>query len=319
MKRNQAFTLAEILITLSVVGIISAILIPSLLVNSNDKVFRAKRKALHARMAQAIGQIGDISAYEESTGGKDTGSAENFIRKGLNTVYKISSVCNKDNLEVCDIPDKIKNFKGENTKIGDYLTITKLSPYVKTAADWGGLDTEAAGFKTTNGESILLYYNPRCINKQDRSKITSFINVFIANEACVNILYDLNGGSKAPNELGKDIGFMTVLYPSNPYIAAPVPMKNILGSYALFGTNKDEDAAYQCKKAGDYILPAREDYMAMSINQAFMGNYITGIPKWTSTVTSYDESSQMAYKFGDGPDPVNAKTSEKYEVRCIEK
>ena len=43
---------------------------------------------------------------------------------------------------------------------------------------------------------------------------------------CANFIYDLNG-SKGPNTVGKDIGFMTAFYPSDPIIVAPIPIKTI--------------------------------------------------------------------------------------------
>ena len=38
---------------------------------------------------------------------------------------------------------------------------------------------------------------------------------------CANFLYDLNG-NKGPNTVGKDIGFITVLYATDSVVVAPV-------------------------------------------------------------------------------------------------
>ena len=43
---------------------------------------------------------------------------------------------------------------------------------------------------------------------------------------CVNFVYDLNG-TKGPNKLGGDIGFMTAFYPTDSTLVAVMPLKNI--------------------------------------------------------------------------------------------
>ena len=62
-KRLSGFTLAEVLITLSVIGIIAAITLPSLIVNVNERSFDAKKRALVARLSQAIPQLSTLSGY----------------------------------------------------------------------------------------------------------------------------------------------------------------------------------------------------------------------------------------------------------------
>ena len=48
-KTKKGFTLAEVLITLTIIGIVAAITLPSLLVNVNEKAWNAQKKALYAR------------------------------------------------------------------------------------------------------------------------------------------------------------------------------------------------------------------------------------------------------------------------------
>ena len=48
MKRNKAFTLAEVLITLSILGVVAALTIPSLINRSSDVAAKSRiKKHIH--------------------------------------------------------------------------------------------------------------------------------------------------------------------------------------------------------------------------------------------------------------------------------
>ena len=59
---KKAFTLAEVLITLTIIGIIAAMVIPSLMADINEKAFDTQRKALYARFSQAIPAMDKIAS-----------------------------------------------------------------------------------------------------------------------------------------------------------------------------------------------------------------------------------------------------------------
>lgn len=54
LKKNLAFTLAEVLITLGIIGVISALTLPSLILNYKNKVVETKLKKIYSIMNQAI-------------------------------------------------------------------------------------------------------------------------------------------------------------------------------------------------------------------------------------------------------------------------
>lgn len=54
LKKNFAFTLAEVLITLGIIGVISALTLPSLILNYKNKVVEAKLKKIYSIINQAI-------------------------------------------------------------------------------------------------------------------------------------------------------------------------------------------------------------------------------------------------------------------------
>ena len=51
---NKAFTLAEVLITLGIIGIVAAMTLPALIANHNKKVVETRLKAFYSTMNQAI-------------------------------------------------------------------------------------------------------------------------------------------------------------------------------------------------------------------------------------------------------------------------
>ena len=55
-KRKKAFTLAEVLITLSIIGVIAAMTIPTLVLNYQRNITETRIKAFYSNMTQAVGQ-----------------------------------------------------------------------------------------------------------------------------------------------------------------------------------------------------------------------------------------------------------------------
>ena len=53
-KFKKAFTLAEVLITLAIVGVVAAMTIPTLVVKINDKVTENQNKVFQAKLIKAL-------------------------------------------------------------------------------------------------------------------------------------------------------------------------------------------------------------------------------------------------------------------------
>lgn len=72
LLQRKAFTLAEVLITLGIIGIVAAITIPPLMNNIQEKQFREAAKEAYSKASQAVNQMrqdngGDLTYYR--TGG----------------------------------------------------------------------------------------------------------------------------------------------------------------------------------------------------------------------------------------------------------
>ena len=89
-----AFTMAEILLSLTIIGVVAAITLPSLTGNINERTWETQRKALYARMSQAIALMGSLNGY--GVGATESQTASNaanvFIHDGLAKVYKINNI-----------------------------------------------------------------------------------------------------------------------------------------------------------------------------------------------------------------------------------
>ena len=116
-----AFTMAEILLSLTIIGVVAAITLPSLTGNINERTWNTQRKALYARFSQAISLMPAINGYgtlkevTDSTTGStsiEDNAAETFVTAGLSKVLKINNICDNDHLTDCGISSKITTLGG---------------------------------------------------------------------------------------------------------------------------------------------------------------------------------------------------------------
>ena len=329
-EKSAGFTMAEILLSLTIIGVVAAITLPSLTGNINERTWNTQRKALYARFSQAIALMPSLNGYgtltEESSAGagdaEDT-AAETFVTDGLAKVLKINNICDNEHLDDCGIPSKLTTMAGSvldkfPTKMSELND--KLVDYSYVGSDWntGGtdrhysysqLDTKAAAFETQNGESIAVFYNPNC--KVNISDSTYYTQQFL----CANFVYDLNG-NKGPNTVGKDIGFITALYPTDSVIVAPMPL-----SQNAAGTATQQEAGKLCQaQDSDSRVPNIDEITAMVFNQKLLGmptnseNYF-----WSSSLASGQYVGRGYLQGFIACDRFISSRAYKASVRCIKR
>ncbi len=302
------------MITLTIIGIVAAITLPSLLVNVNDKAWNAQRKALYARMSQAIGEMDSVAGYGTKNGeavdinddNLKASAAEAFIIDGLSKVYRVQNVCNKNNLKACGIPPTIITMNGNS------LDFPKTRSELNSIASQA-MDTDAAAFETVNGESIALYYNPICESDHPEK------SYYAGQVFCVNMIYDLNG-LKGPNEVGKDVGFMTVFYRTNSVVAAPNPFPSDASTTAKSYSEDGSDAGSLCAKQGeDAKIPDRDELASMFINRFLIGWDNNSSYYWSGSVIS-SGANGLAWRQGMGyGGRYRDDRSYSGHIRCIKK
>ena len=132
------------------------------------------------------------------------------------------------------------------------------------------VNSTSYGFVMSNGYSVNLFYNPNCLSDNKTSQHWG------QDRVCINAIYDMNGLAQ-PNEVGKDIGFVTVIYPDIQSVAyAPdVYKQNAQG--ATF-----DNASQSCQNQDkDLSVPNRDELLSMYYNGNLLG--ITSGNYWAAS------------------------------------
>ena len=307
--KSRAFTMAEILLSLTIIGVVAAITLPSLTGNINERTWNTQRKALYARMSQAISLMPALNGYgtyetissSGSTSVIDT-TAEAFVTEGLSKVLKINNICDSEHLQDCGIPANYVTMGASNSSFPK--TLDQMNMYLVGGTAEMDFDTKAAAFETPNGESIAVFYNPICTTSDFSA------SSFVQKKMCVNFVYDLNG-SKGPNTVGKDIGFISVLYSSDSEVVAPIPVARIIE-----GEKTQNDAIKACTALdSESRLPNMHELSAIYFNQFFIGTSAQEV-FWSSS--KYDSNRGWRLGFNGGSLEAYSRNNE-YKVRCIKR
>jgi len=166
-KFKRAFTLAEVLITLLIIGVIASIVIPGLINDTKDAEYNAGVKKIYADLSAAVKMI------QVNNGGS--------IAVGLGTA-STDYVAFRN--EFCNVMACAKKDTGTN------IFPSTAYKFYKSSGDWSllniGIDNTAI---LTNGTLLRFDSLLGCNNRG--------VNV------CGMIYVDLNG-QKGPNMMGKD-------------------------------------------------------------------------------------------------------------------
>ena len=179
-RKRAAFTLAEVLITLAIIGVVAAITIPSLVKNYNEKAWGTAQDVFTKRLEVATRQM---NTEEKLAGYSNTMDFVNELKKYI----KITRVCDNNNITKCFNKEVIWN-EGEDPI--DMSTIRNAASLGQE--DW---DTDTVAVQFANGVNAIIAYNPN--TTQD-----PFNNQFSATSNSMAILYDVTG-NKNPNKYGE--------------------------------------------------------------------------------------------------------------------
>ena len=179
--KKSGFTLAEMLITLAVIGIVAAFTIPGLVKNHNEKAWATAQDVFTKKLEVAMKAMNTDGTL---TGYSTTASFVNALKKNI----KITKVCT-DDVTKCFSKEVIWNEGEEPVEV----TNTAVTYDDSQGQDWA----ETVGVQFNNGVTALLAYNKNCTSDP-------FNNQFAASASCVGIIYDVSA-NKNPNANGKDI------------------------------------------------------------------------------------------------------------------
>ena len=111
-KRQKAFTLAEVLITLGIIGVVSAMTVPALVRHHQKTVFVNQLRKTYSLLAQAAENALQETNATSLTETEYNQNSEKPTEKFLNKYFKVVKMCT-DGQKGC-LAEKYKNIKGEN-------------------------------------------------------------------------------------------------------------------------------------------------------------------------------------------------------------
>ncbi|MBQ8168565.1 type II secretion system protein, partial [bacterium] len=193
-REKQAFTLAEVLITLAIIGVVAAMTIPTLVANYQQRSWDTASSVFNRRLGEAL----KVMNVNSNLAGFD--STQAFVDE-LGKHIKITRTCDSEHLTDC--------FAETITTSADPIETKKLkqAKNLNSANDYG---TETIGVQFADGVSALIAYNKSIVNDPYSNEVvkvtgTDQKSVGLDTQA-LSILYDVSG-AKTPNSYGtnKDI------------------------------------------------------------------------------------------------------------------
>ena len=162
MKKRSlatAFTLAEVLITLGVIGVVAAITMPMLITNINDRANSERHANIAYKITQAMEQMrahGKLIQYE---------STEKFVDE-LQKYLKITKRCDADHIAECWPTETVIDASGNEYNVSTCKTRAHLLPGSDS-------DNNNVGLILTDGASVILTYDPTAAPMDVGDKVTA--------------------------------------------------------------------------------------------------------------------------------------------------
>ena len=204
---KKAFTLAEALIALAVVGIIAVMTLPMIIKSYQSRILSSQAEKIFSELATGTTSIipeelsnetaiNESGAEVESQGFYDTTAGVN-----CNELSESETHCNAS--------------VGSASKTGAKYFLTK---YLKTRSE--GVSPNSGTFKKLDGTAIgsifLSATNSYCVNTVNKATVCMYFDETLTDEdSSVSagrsvIIVDTNGVNKIPNTVGMDIFAMQV-------------------------------------------------------------------------------------------------------------
>ena len=187
-----AFTLAEVLITLGIIGIVAALTLPAFISNVQGRI-QAKRVE---NINQKLSKVTDKMAVQSGLiGYPDTMAFVQEMKKHMS----IAKVCDNSHLAECWGTTEVDVGKDKPWEISK----TKTAKTLKIGEPDNWADT--VGIVTADGTPMILSYDKECNFDVNNTGLNFDKSSGKSNSlACISGVFDWNGGAK-PNKLGDDV------------------------------------------------------------------------------------------------------------------
>ena len=197
-QKRVAFTLAEVLITLGIIGVVAALTLPALLTNIQSKVRAERSRSVQYKFSLAtekMARLNLIGPYD---------STDAFVDE-LQKHLKISKRCNASNLRGCWPYATVDLGNGKTWNIADTKTGRNLGMETDDDNDY---TSDNVGIVTADGTPMILSYNKKCpaIDSAEKLSWSTTDNKPESHPSasCVAAVFEINGTGK-PNKLSNDV------------------------------------------------------------------------------------------------------------------
>ena len=196
-RAKVAFTLAEVLITLGIIGVVAAMTLPTLNQAINNKVRAEQVRTVKYKFTKAtekMNSLGLIGPYA---------STDAFVDE-LQKHLKIMKRCDSSHLRECWPYDEINTTNGAIA----VSSLTNGSSLMMRTNDDKDFSSPNVGIVTADGVPMILNYNKKCNAldpvKQYQWSTSDGKPVSNATAGCVAAIFEINGGAK-PNKYKDDV------------------------------------------------------------------------------------------------------------------
>ena len=305
-KEKWGFTLAEVLITLGIIGVVAALTLPALLTNIQSKVRAERSRSVQYKFSLAtekMARLNLIGPYD---------STDAFVDE-LQKHLKISKRCNASNLRGCWPYATVDLGNGKTWDISKTKTGKQFGMNNDDDNDY---TSDNVGIVTADGTPMILSYNKKCkaIDSLEKLSWTTTDNKPLSNPSasCVAAVYEINGTGK-PNKLSNDV----VLFNANklgnacaielngkcfgaPFTPKPLTQAECEAEKGNLGIQRcyyDADywagAVKQC--GGVSKMPTMDDLGKLA-SQLYKGNPSIGAYQWGDNL-QWDQDAATALGF----------------------
>jgi len=203
--RHHAFTLAEVLITLGIIGVVAAMTIPTLVADYQERSFNTADSVFQRKLGEALKVMNSQQTLAGHT------STESFVNE-LKKHIKVTKTCANDKLMDCF---ESEVFWGSGDATPEAVDMNT----VKTSKNFGQKDWQESnviGVQFADGVSALIAYNKDAKQDPYSNQIVNISGSSDGKKGSVElgttalaILYDTNG-FKSPNKSAKDLRSINV-------------------------------------------------------------------------------------------------------------
>ena len=306
--RKAAFTLAEVLITLGIIGIVAALTLPAFISNVQGRI-QAKRVE---NINQKLSKVTDKMAVQSGLiGYPDTMAFVQEMKKHMS----IAKVCDNSHLSECWGTTEVDVGKDKPWEISK----TKTAKTLKIGEPDNWADT--VGIVTADGTPMILSYDKNCNFDPNNAGLQYNQSSGKSNSlVCLSGVFDWNGGAR-PNKLGDDVitlGMASGLGSScafevgstcytAPFTPKPLTAQECNEQKDKLGIKycRTDDSDYwggAVKQCGGVSKMPTMAQLAELASQLYVGNPTIGAKKDKDNI-QFDSNSSTAKSLGLTPTP----------------